>query len=334
MESSSLSDYMIGDSIGQGSFGTVYYGIHKDTSRDVAIKLYDKTSLQKHPAWLQAVLTEQRILRKIADFPFVVTLLASFHDDQFVYLVLEFFGNGTLTQYLQQKRTVHEPVWDRRAAQIALGIHAAVQTLHTTYKVIHADLKPDNLLLTDDWRRMIVLTDFGSAVSTDEDAPTTNASLRGTAEYAAPELVRGNCIPTTAVDWWSFGCLLCALWTGASPFHADSEALILDKVVGYANGDIACANLGARVPPTILNLIQQLLDPIPQNRTCCSLDGIQSVLRLESTTKDDDEFFKNEPRRRSLESDDVALSDPIIVWSHETKKCEMKDGILGWRVFL
>jgi serine/threonine protein kinase len=320
----SLKDYMVGVCIGQGSFGTIYHGIHKETKRNVAIKLYDKTSLQKHPEWLSAVLTEQRVLRILADCPFVATLLAAFHDDQFVYLALEFFQKGTLSHFLEQRSKMDEQAWLSHAVDVALGIVAAIEAIHN-YHVIHADLKPDNILMTVDSRK-IVLIDFGSALltSTVSEGPVgRNASLRGTAAYAAPELIRGNGTPTEAVDLWSFGCLLHTLWAGKSPFHADSEALILDKVVAYASGDFSSASFGVKVPSTVLDLIRRLLDPNPEIRACCTFDSVKSV--LDST---------DEIKRKSLIDRPTSIVLPDPGWAREMSRSTMKDGILGWGVFL
>ncbi|GAX22326.1 hypothetical protein FisN_3Hh468 [Fistulifera solaris] len=320
---SSLKDYLVGVCIGQGSFGTVYHGVHKETDRDVAIKLYDKTSLQKHPEWLNAVLTEQRVLRTLADCPFVATLLAAFHDDQFVYLVLELFQKGTLSHFLEQKPKMDDQTWLSHAVDVALGIAAAIETIHKNH-VIHADLKPDNLLLTADSRKVVVI-DFGSAILTStvsEGSIHKNVFLRGTAEYAAPELIRGIFTPTRAVDVWSFGCLLHTLWTGISPFHADSEALILDKVVAHANGDLSSANFGATVPSTVLNLIRRLLDPDPEIRAVCDFDSVKPVLNS-------DEIKSLLP---SMKPNSTFLRDRE--WAHESSRSTMKDGNLGWGVFI
>ncbi|GAX10266.1 hypothetical protein FisN_3Lh468 [Fistulifera solaris] len=320
---SSLKDYMVGVCIGQGSFGTVYHGVHKETDRDVAIKLYDKTSLNKHPDWLNAVLIEQRVLRTLVDCPFVATLLAAFHDDQFVYLVLELFLKGTLTQFLEQKPTMDEQTWLSHSVEVALGMAGAVEAIHK-YHVIHADLKPDNLLLTADSRKVVVI-DFGSAILTStlsEEPLRKIAVLRGTAEYAAPELIHGNCTPTVSVDLWSFGCLLHTLWTGTSPFHADSEASILDRVIAHANGDLSSANFGATVPSTLLDLICRLLDPDPEIRVCCGFSPVKSVLNS-------DEIKSLLPSTRP---NPTLLRD--TEWAHETSRSTMKDGNLGWGVFL
>lgn len=316
---SSLGDYMVGVSIGQGSFGTVYHGIHKETRREVAIKLFDKVSLKKHPEWRDNVLNEQRLLRKLADCPFVATLLASFHDDQFVYLVLECYKKGTLSHCIEQKSKMEEQVWLHHAVTLALGIADAIEAVHG-YDIIHADLSPDNILITGD-ARSVIITDFGSALFTNEITPGRSVPLRGTAEYAAPELIRASSIPTKAVDMWSVGCLIHTLWTGESPFHAESEALIVDKVTAYADGDDdTSANFGSSIPFRVLNLIQQLLDPIPKNR--CGYSIIRSV--LESTDE-----FKNKLAKDEF---NLLISDPA--WTHESSRSTMKDGILGWKTFL
>lgn len=351
------ADYLVGETIGQGSFGTVVHGKHKLSGQDVAIKVVEKIALQKHPAWLQAVLNEQRVLRKLNDScESTVDLLASFHDQECVYLVLECCGGGTLAQVLphrqqsqqQQQQQEHKHGNNRTAATATATdapyyygweILQAIQALHA-HKIIHADLKPENILLTSNGR--VRLADFGSAIdmtmttntntktSARTATPTTTTcihALHGTAEYAAPEIIRASETLTPAVDLWSFGCILHALWSGHSPFDMQSEALVVERVQEFCQEEeksrieVLFSN---KVPEPWQCMIGLLLEARPEKRIAADGDfeGLRS--NWQSTLAN-----RNcSPRQQQ------APHTPEPSWIANSKMSEMKDGSLGWGVFL
>jgi 3-phosphoinositide dependent protein kinase-1 len=258
----STSDYWVGEVIGEGSFGTVLYGRHKSTQLDVAIKCVEKVSLMKDRTKAMIILSEQQILKQINQHSkneYVTRLYASFHDTECVYLVIECCAGGTLQDVIiRQKRQQQtgctteqkkeEDEYFYYSYYYAQQILGAMSYLHRVHEIIHGDLKPENILITQQGR--IKLADFGSAVkyTTSSSATVTACWIpRGTAAYCAPELFAApastsstttttTTIPfsiTPAVDLWSYGCILYALQTGQSPFHAESEALILDQIREY-----------------------------------------------------------------------------------------------------
>ncbi len=129
-----------------------------------------------------------------------------------------------------------------------MQILEGLQQIHS-HKILHADLKPENILVTLEGR--ILLADFGSAVEMvdrkssnlksdgedqgEGDGDVVEAIVRGTSDYASAEILRARPVQelTVAVDLWSFGCILYALIYGESPFHAESDALAVDKVFDY-----------------------------------------------------------------------------------------------------
>jgi serine/threonine protein kinase len=127
-----------------------------------------------------------------------------------------------------------------------MQILEGLQQIHS-HKILHADLKPENILVTLQGR--ILLADFGSAVEMaehnkgnlksdgedEDDGDIVQAIVRGTSDYACAEILNAKPVQelTVAVDLWSFGCILYALVYGESPFHAESDALAVDKVFDY-----------------------------------------------------------------------------------------------------
>jgi serine/threonine protein kinase len=182
----STSEYWVGSSIGEGSFGVVVYARHKTTKLDVAVKCMDKSSL-KHRSREQAlaVVQEQKLLKRLKECPYTVNLYASFHDAECVYLVTECCTGGTLNDVLTAAEAAvaaqPPPQSPTSAASSAkssgcgwrahygLQLLEALGYLHGTAQIVHCDLKPDNILLTGAGR--IKLADFGCAVDLRSQPP-------------------------------------------------------------------------------------------------------------------------------------------------------------------
>jgi serine/threonine protein kinase len=266
----STSEYWVGDAIAEGSFGVVVYGRHKVSHLHVAIKCIDKASLKRHPARAIAIVHEQRILKRLKEHhtkitesgdtdgatsndSFVVHLYASFHDAECVYLVMECCCGGTLQDLLDHyrkhtKTTTTMKLKLEATQHYGLQIIEGIAFLHSDdCNVIHCDIKPSNILLTD--KGCIKIADFGCAIDLTTSNDTSDSSIkhrqlpmmeRGTAPYSAPELNHQEPNPThpvtPAVDLWSFGCILYALLhEQQSPFDKGSEVSTIESRKEFCN---------------------------------------------------------------------------------------------------
>lgn len=196
---------------------------------------------------LAHTLQEQRILRdttRDGRNPFLIKLFWSFHDHDNLYLVLEYHPGGDLaTQFAKDGRFGPD-----RARFYAAEIFEGVQGLHRC-GIVYRDLKPENILIGHDGH--IVLTDFGLSKQfkhherqqengqallfwTDNPADPNihdyTSTFCGTAEYLAPEILRGE-IYTYSVDWWSLGTLLYEMLVGLTPFWNEDHSEMYKKVL-------------------------------------------------------------------------------------------------------
>jgi serine/threonine protein kinase len=195
---STAREYMVGPTIGQGSFAHVVYAVHKLSKRKCAIKVVEQISFHKHPWLLQAVMAEKRILlqsnttnkqsKSSTSSSWIVNLWAAFYDTQHLYLVMELCSGGDLeglllhqvgkcsigeensigdasnTTATQQQRKQQRQKWFFHSVPFyASQIFQAVQFLHTEKQILHCDLKPSNCLLEADTGQL-KLADFTSAI--------------------------------------------------------------------------------------------------------------------------------------------------------------------------
>jgi serine/threonine protein kinase len=304
---------MIGATVGEGSFGKVLYGKHKATQREVAIKVVPKYSVAKHPHLWPSLMKERKILTRANNNSSIASLWASFHDEECLYLVMECAVQGNLSQAIKHGRSRDD--WTEMVVpHYGLQLLQSLEYLHFELLVIHSDLKPDNIVVREDGR--LQLADFGSAICMEERGTDENMP-RGTADYAAPEIIKGILPLTKAVDLWSLGCVLCAMLTGESPFHAASDALAVKEVMTHAQtfNDSTSVN----VPKDWKGLVLQLLHPDP----------------LQRATGTDYALIRSHHVFRGV---DVSMNPPYVpprpAWWTESQTTPMRDGSLGWAVFL
>jgi len=116
---------------------------------------------------------------------------------------------------------------EERVRFYAAEIVAGLEYLHTA-GVIYRDLKPENLLLTNEGH--IVMTDFGLSKEGLHDKDDRTGTFCGTPEYLAPEILEGKGYGK-AVDWWSFGTLLYEMLTGLPPFYSEDVQEMYTKIM-------------------------------------------------------------------------------------------------------
>ena len=211
--------YEILEIIGTGASGRVARAHDPMIGRQVAIKLFAKKLAQGEAR--QRFLQEARVVGQLSH-PSIIAL----HDmgieeaTQTPYLVMEFLEGQPLDRILE-RGSVPYP----RACAIVAEVACALGAAHRK-GVIHGDVKPANILITDDGR--VKLMDFGMARLSSHDTGTT--PLLGTPAYWCPEQIMGK--PQDArSDLFSLGIVLYELVTGKRPFDADSLQAICGRVL-------------------------------------------------------------------------------------------------------
>lgn len=209
-----IGNYRIDYEIGRGGMGVVYLATDVTLGRPVAIKfIHDHLAYESR---FQQQFTREAQHASLLAHPGIVTVYA-FNPRPPLYLVMEYIGGGSLRDYqrwlYEQQRPMDLPVALRIMQQTAEALHYA----HSA-GMIHADIKPDNVLLrlaADRSIQQAVLTDFGLARLT---TSISQAGQRGgTWEYMSPELCRGDRLEP-ASDVYSLGIMFYELVTGRLPF--------------------------------------------------------------------------------------------------------------------
>ncbi|KAL0240013.1 hypothetical protein GEMRC1_010121 [Eukaryota sp. GEM-RC1] len=219
----SLQDYDLGLVIGEGSFSLCRLARRRSDGKLFAMKIVSKAHVFKlgKVAYVQQ---ERNILTSLIH-PNIIRLYCCFHDERFLYFVLELASFGDLQMLIKQNGPLPLPVVKLYTSQLVSALCHLREK-----KVIHRDLKPANVLISDDMT--LKLTDFGTAKKdsqNDSDTPVS-PSFAGSALYVPPEMLEGGQF-SYATDLWSLGCIIFEMLTGRSPFNAKTDYLTFQLIL-------------------------------------------------------------------------------------------------------
>ncbi|MFI6316338.1 serine/threonine-protein kinase [Nonomuraea sp. NPDC050556] len=214
--------YRLFEPLGRGGMGTVWRGRDELLLRDVAIKEVPLPSGPERTIVAERTRREARAAARISH-PNVTTVYDVVERAGQPWIVLELVRSLTLRQVIAQDG----PLSPRTVARIGMSVLKGIRAAHLA-GVLHRDVKPDNILLTDTGR--VVLTDFGIATMDNEDPLTQTGILTGTPAYLAPERAAGQSACPES-DLWSLGVTLYTAVEGRSPFPRRSTILTLVAVL-------------------------------------------------------------------------------------------------------
>jgi eukaryotic-like serine/threonine-protein kinase len=204
-----IGQYLVVERLGNGGMSSVYRAVDETLGRDVALKILD-TTIADSAARLRA---EASALARLSH-PGIATVYELLEDDDRLVMVMELVRGQTL-QYILDEVGVFSP---RRAAELCMQALAALAHAHAA-GVVHRDLKPGNLMITENGS--IKIMDFGIARLEGAINLTNVGQMLGTPAYMAPEQVLGHPVDLRA-DLYAMGVVFFRLLTAAFPFKGEN----------------------------------------------------------------------------------------------------------------
>ncbi|KAA6400217.1 MAG: putative Serine/threonine protein kinase OSK3 [Streblomastix strix] len=244
-----VGNYLLGKTLGQGSFGKVKLATHTITNEKVAMKILDKERI--HDVSDMERITREINVLKLLYHPNVIKLYEVIDTQRHIYIVTEFADGGELFDYIVH----HGRLKEREACRFFHMLINGVDYCHS-HLIIHRDLKPENLLLNSN--RNLKIIDFGLSNRIKPGGLLKTAC--GSPCYAAPEMIEGKMYVGQMSDIWSCGVILFALVCGYLPFEDQNTQALYQKIL----------NARYRCPSHLTNeckhLIAKILNTDPTKR--------------------------------------------------------------------
>jgi serine/threonine protein kinase len=218
-----LANFVIEGVLRRGGMAQVYYGLDVMLERQVAIKVID-TRYRSDPAYAERFLREARTVAGW-HHQHIIQIHYADKQDGLYYFAMELVDGYDLGELIQGYAFDKKLMPHHDVLQVGWAVAQALDFAHTK-GVIHRDVKPSNVLISQDGR--ILLSDFGLALALDEGS---EGAILGTARYVAPEqaLRSANAVPQS--DLYSLGVMLYEMLTGSRPFDdIQSVALAMQHV--------------------------------------------------------------------------------------------------------
>lgn len=264
--------YRVLSPIGAGGSSTVYLAQDTALNREVAVKVLDPSAAADGELRKMFV-KEARALASLSH-PSIVAVFDVGEVDGSPYIVMEHLNGGSLKQRIERSG----PLSTVDAATIAIDIANGLAFAHTK-GIIHADIKPSNILFDDNGHAK--LADFGIARTPQEEADTPQ--LFATAMYVAPERVEGKAA-TSASDVYGLGLVLYEMLVGRPPFvSANAAVLLRDHVV---RTPVPPSHLRPTIVRELDTIVLKALAKEPRLRYQRASDFAKAIASIENLDKD------------------------------------------------
>jgi serine/threonine protein kinase len=241
--------FEITEVLAEGGMGVIYKGIDHQSGGAVAIKKLKREMVTKHPEQLERFKREALVLYHL-NHPNIVRVLDALVHEGDYYIIMDFIEGGSLRDWLNREKRL--PIQD--CVNIGLDIADALSRAHRL-KVIHRDMKPDNILVTS--QGVPYLTDFGQAHVSDSTELTRPGQVIGTLNYIPPEILEGKPADRRS-DIWSFGITLYEMISGFRPFMGETTAQIITAIFKHPMPDIR--KLRPDCPTRLADLVHRMLE--------------------------------------------------------------------------
>lgn len=211
--------YEVLEKIGIGGMATVYKAKDNILKRNVAVKVL-RDEFTTDEEFIKRFNTEAQAAASLTH-PNIVSIYDVGHEDNLYFIVMELIQGKTLKQIITEDGVLP---W-KWSINIAIQIASALEIAHKN-NIVHRDIKPHNIIITEDG--VAKVTDFGIAKAVSNSTITAFGTTIGSVHYFSPEHARGGYTDAKS-DIYSLGVVMYEMMTGRVPFDADTPVSIALK---------------------------------------------------------------------------------------------------------
>lgn len=239
-----LGDYLLEAELGSGSMGVVYRATYLPQRSSVAVKvLLDE--LASDVSFITRFIREARVVSSL-DHPNIVHVYDAGRQGEHIYFVMEYFPGSTAGQMLRERTRL--PL--ETVVEIATQSADALAYAHHHGRLVHRDIKPDNLLVNE--RCRVKVLDFGLARIEGTRSITVAGTVVGSLYYVAPEQLLGRTLDGRA-DVYALGITMYEMLTGQRPYRGQTLTEMSDAIL--SGTAVPPSRLVAPVPPEMERII-------------------------------------------------------------------------------
>ncbi|MCB2154418.1 serine/threonine protein kinase [bacterium] len=265
-----VGPYILHRELARGGMGAVFLGEDPALRRKVAIKIMAKELLAEDDAEVRFE-REGRAAASINHPNVAMIYMVGETETGAPFLAMEFIGGGTLSDIIRNRQRISFAAIADVMLQAAEGLRAAYRE-----GIIHRDIKPGNIMMTDDG--LVKVVDFGLAKFFNEDSfMTMQGTVLGTPRYMAPEQTQAREVDYRA-DVYSLGATFYHVLTGRPPFDGDSPTQIMMKHL--TSPLVPLRSINPDVPMEFDEVIRRCMMKDPNDRYQDYADLISDLSRI------------------------------------------------------
>lgn len=264
-----LGKYELLERVGKGGMAYVYKAYQPTIDRYVAVKVLH-SHLAEDAEFLERFKREAKGLGSL-HHPHIVSVIDFDVADGWYYMVMDFIEGETLETVLDRRGKLPLDEALALTAQLAGALEYAHQ-----HGRIHRDIKPGNVMFTDETQQHAVITDFGLTRLLDNATITLSGTIAGTPAYMSPEAAQGQKTDARS-DIYSLGVMLFEMVTGQRPYLGETPLSVIMKLV--IEPLPPALSINPELPPVIDEILSKAMAKLPEDR-------YQTVVEMEKEIRD------------------------------------------------
>ena len=309
--------YELLEKIGDGGMAVVYKGKDKLLNRFIAVKIL-RPEFTKDATFVENFKRESQAAAGLSH-PNIVGVYDVGREGNINYIVMELIEGDTLNKIIEREA----PMDYRKVIDISKQVASALRIAHKN-KIIHRDVKPHNIMITNDG--VVKLADFGIARAVNDATLSTGSKIVGSVHYFSPEQARGNYVDERS-DIYSLGIVMYEMLTGKVPFDGDNPVTVALK---HINEEIVTPiELEPGIPPALNRCVMKATNKFQTNRYANADELIEDLDNISFVTnvagpglfENTDIEEKRKKRKQEIEKD---IEEVVQARERENKRKKRK----------